>query len=539
VLLSRRTAEATTRVRFGRVHRLDELSDDRQLALLVGQATDYAIFVMDPNGVVQTWNAGAERVKGYRPEEIIGRNFSTFYTEEDKARDHPANELRIAAANGRYEEEGWRVRKDGSRFWANIVITALHDDDGELIGFGKVSRDLTVRRLAEEQTRAKALELEQANKQLAEYRRLVTSVRDYAIFMLDPAGHILSWNAGAQRLKGYEPEEIIGRHFSVFYSAEDRARNHPAFELDIAVRDGRYEEEGWRVRNDGTRFWAQVTITAIRDEQGKLAGFAKVTRDLTERKQSQDELERVVEELRVANEELDRFASVAAHDMTDPLRTISGFAEYLLETDPPEDKREQYVRHIFDSSQRLSAMLHGLLAYARAGRPRDATAMVEVNMAVQQARDDLAAGIAERDARIEVDLPPDARVQVDRDDLRIILQNLISNAIKFADREDPVVTISAGRIAGAWRVTVADNGGGIPPEHQERIFAAFERAPNRRAIGYGLGLAICQRLVERHGGSIGLKSELGEGTRFWFSLPDRVGVAVDPHPADESLVDLA
>jgi PAS domain S-box-containing protein len=521
------------------VHGLDELSDDRQLALLVGQATDYAIFVMDPNGVVQTWNPGAERMKGYRPEEIIGRNFSTFYTEEDKARDHPANELRIAAANGRYEEEGWRVRKDGSRFWANIIITALHDDDGELIGFGKVSRDLTVRRLAEEQTRAKALELEQANKQLAEYRRLVTSVRDYAIFMLDPAGHILSWNAGAQHLKGYEPEEIIGRHFSVFYSAEDRARNHPAFELDGAVRDGRYEEEGWRIRKDGTRFWAQVTITAIRDEQGKLVGFAKVTRDLTERKQSQDELEHVVEELRIANEELDRFAAVAAHDMTDPLRTISGFAEYLLETDPPEEKREQYVRHIFDSSQRLSAMLHGLLAYARAGRPRDATAVVDVATAVRQVNDDLAAGIAERGARLEADLPPDARVQVDRDDLRIILQNLVSNAIKFADREDPVVTVSAARIVGAWRITVADNGAGIPPEHQERIFAAFERAPNRRAIGYGLGLAICQRLVERHGGSIGLKSVPGEGTRFWFNLPDRAGVAVDPHPADESLVDLA
>jgi PAS domain S-box-containing protein len=521
------------------VHGLEELSDDRQLALLVGHATDYAIFVMDLDGVVQTWNPGAERMKGYRPEEIIGRNFSTFYTEEDKARDHPANELRIAAANGRYEEEGWRVRKDGSRFWANIVITALHSDDGELIGFGKVSRDLTVRKLAEEQTRAKALELEQANKQLAEYRRLVTSVRDYAIFMLDPAGHILSWNAGARHLKGYEPEEIIGRHFSVFYSAEDRARNHPAFELDGAVRDGRYEEEGWRIRKDGTRFWAQVTITAIRDEQGNLAGFAKVTRDLTERKQNQDELERVVEELRVANEELDRFAAVAAHDMTDPLRTISGFAEYLLETDPSEDKREQYVRHIFDSSQRLSAMLHGLLAYARAGRPRDATAVVEVETAVRQVRDDLAAGIAERDARLEVDLPPDARVQIDSDDLRIILQNLISNAIKFADREDPVVTISAARTVGAWQITVADNGVGIPPEHQERIFAAFERAPNRRALGYGLGLAICQRRIERHGGSIGLKSEPEEGTRFWFSLPDRGGVAVDPHPADQSLVDLA
>jgi signal transduction histidine kinase len=243
--------------------------------------------------------------------------------------------------------------------------------------------------------------------------------------------------------------------------------------------------------------------------------------------------------MRVANEELDRFAAVAAHDMTDPLRTISGFAEYLLETDPPEETREQYVRHIFDSSQRLSAMLHGLLAYARAGRPRDATAVVEIDTAVPQVRDDLAAAIAERGARIEVDVPPDARVQVDRDDLRIILQNLVSNAIKFADREDPVVTVSAARTAGAWRITVADNGVGIPPEHQERIFAAFERAPNRRAIGYGLGLAICQRLVERHGGSIGLESEPGEGTRFWFSLPDRAGVAMDPHPADESLVDLA
>ena len=242
------------------------------------------MFVLDPDGIVQTWNPGAERMKGYLRDEIIGQHFSRFYTEEDLARDHPAEELRIAAATGRYEEEGWRLRKDGTRFWANVVITALHDEKGELIGFGKVSRDLTVRRLAEEQTRAKALELEQANRQLAEYRRLVTSVRDYAIFMLDPAGHILSWNPGARHLKGYDPEEIIGRHFSVFYTDEDRARDHPAYELEVAVREGRYEEEGWRVRKDGTRFWAQVTITAVRDDDGRLTGFAKVTRDLSERK---------------------------------------------------------------------------------------------------------------------------------------------------------------------------------------------------------------------------------------------------------------
>jgi PAS domain S-box-containing protein len=517
---------------------LSELSGDRQLALLVSQATDYAIFVLDPDGFVRTWNPGAQHIYGHRPEEIIGRRFSLFYTDEDNAREHPAAELRIAAADGHYEEEGWRVRKDGSRFWASVVITTLCDDEGSLIGFGKVSRDLTERRLEEEQTRAKAHELEQANRQLAEYRRLVTSVRDYAIFMLDPAGHILSWNAGAQRLKGYTPEEIIGRHFSVFYSAEDRARDHPAHELEVAVREGRYEEEGWRLRKDGSRFWANVTITAIRDEEGALAGFAKVTRDLTERKATEEELEGLVEELRIANEELDRFAAVAAHDMTDPLRTISGFAEFLLKTEAGEEQRRQYVQHIFDSSQRLSAMLHGLLAYARAGRPREAGADVDVALAVGQVRDDLAAGIAERDALIVVDLPPEARVHVNPDDLRIILQNLVSNAIKFADRHEPVITIGASRGRDEWVVTVADNGPGIPPEHQERIFAAFERAPNRRSIGYGLGLAICQRLVERHGGTIGLESGPATGTRFWFSLPDR-HPAVESEPSDASLVDLA
>src|SRR6476469_5820486 len=414
-------------------------SDDRQLALLVSQAIDYAIFVMDPLGIVQTWNSGAERMNGYTRDEIVGQHFSRFYTDEDLARDHPAEELRIAAATGRYEEEGWRVRKDRTRFWANVVITALHDENYVLIGFGKVSRDLTVRRLAEEQTRAKALELEQANRQLAEYRRLVTSVRDYAIFMLDPSGNILSWNQGARRLKGYDPEEIIGRHISVFYTEADRERDHPSHELEIAVREGRYEEEGWRVRKDGTRFWAQVTITAVRDEAGRHTGFAKVTRDLSERKRTQDALEEAIVELRRANEELDRFAAVAAHDMTDPLRTISGFAEFLVETDPPKEQRDQYAQHIFDSSQRLAAMLHGLLAYARAGRAIEASAPVDVAAAVEEVRNDLAAAIAARDAQIVTELPADARVQIDRDDLRIILQNLVSNALKFAARGGPLV----------------------------------------------------------------------------------------------------
>ena len=215
-----------------------------------------------------------------------------FYTEEDRARDHPADELRIAARDGRYEEEGWRVRKDGSRFWANVVITAMRDDDGELIGFGKVTRDLTARRLAARSRCAPGRSSSRPpTAQLAEFRRLVSSVRDYAIFMLDPAGHILSWNAGARHLKGYAPEEIIGRHFSIFYTDEDRARNHPAHELEVAdrARAATRRRAGASARTAPT-FWASVTITAVRDDDGRLTGFAKVTRDLTERKRAEDAL---------------------------------------------------------------------------------------------------------------------------------------------------------------------------------------------------------------------------------------------------------
>ena len=494
------------------------MSEERQLALLVGQAVDYAIFLMDPDGFVRTWNPGAQRMKGYRRDEIVGRHFSTFYTAEDLARDHPATELRIAAAEGRYEEEGWRVRKDGSRFWASVVITALQDENGALIGFGKVSRDLTARRLADEQTRARTLALESANRELAEFRRLVSSVRDYAIFMIDPAGHVLSWNAGAQHLKGYMPEEIIGRHFSVFYGAEDREREHPAHELELVVRDGRYEEEGWRIRKDGSRFCAIVTITAVRDEDGRLTGFAKVTRDLTERRRQEEALRAAVDELQAANQELDRFAMVAAHDMADPLRTISGFAEFLVHTDPSAEDAKRYSQHILDSSLRLGTMLQGLLAYARAGRAPGGGVPIDLAATVGQVLADLEASIRERQAEVDVAMPDGATVLIDADDARVVLQNLVGNAIKFSDEGSPLIGIDGERRGDHWCVSVRDNGPGIAPEDRTRIFDAFERA-RHPAAGYGLGLATCKRLVERHGGRIGVDSAPGQGTRFWFTVP--------------------
>jgi PAS domain S-box-containing protein len=506
---------------------LPGISEERQLALLVSSAAEYAIFMLDPEGRILTWNAGAQRLKGYDRDEIVGQHFSVFYTDEDRAREHPAHELRLALRDGSYEEEGWRVRKDGSRFWANVVITAVYDPTGAHIGFGKVSRDLTARRMAEEQSRERTADLEVANEELSEFRRLVSSVRDYAIFMLDPAGHIRSWNAGARRLKGYEPEEVIGSHFSIFYSADDKARDHPAHELRLAIRDGRYEEEGWRLRKDGSTFWAGVTITAIRDEDGRLTGFAKVTRDLTERKRADDALRDALEELRRANQELDRFASVAAHDMTDPLRTISGFAELIVSGHRSAEENHQYAEHIYASSLRLSDMLQGLLSYARAGHVTVPGEPVALGPAVADVLSDLTGLIADSGATVNVGVDSRASVWATPGDVRTVLQNLISNAVKFGDPQAPVVDIAAEPADdGTLYVTVKDNGAGVAEGDRERIFGAFERAtPGAGQTGYGLGLAICQRLVARHGGQIGIDSG-PRGSCVWFRIPVPPGVGV-------------
>ena len=229
--------------------------------------------MLGPDGRVATWNAGAERIKGYKPSEIIGQHFSRFYSEEDIRDGFPQRLLDLAMEDGLAEAEGWRIRKDGSKFWARVTITAVRNATGKLLGFGKVTRDLTDHRNAE-------LALRTSEER---YRLLVGAVQDYAIFMLDQEGYILTWNIGAQRIKGYKPSEIVGQHFSRFYPEEDIRDGKPAWELKVAAREGRFEDEGWRIRKDGSKFWANVIITAIKDSGGDLLGFTKVTRDFTER----------------------------------------------------------------------------------------------------------------------------------------------------------------------------------------------------------------------------------------------------------------
>jgi len=257
------------------MRKLNTISDARRLQLLVDAIRDYAIVMLDVDGAVASWNSGAASLTGYSAEEIIGRPSSVFYTSEERAAGIPQVALEIASGSGSFRAEGWRVRKDGSRFWASVVINAVRDEGDELLGFAKVCRDISERR----QTHESLLESERR------YRQLGDAVVDYAIFQLDPAGHVTTWNAGAQRIKGYASDEIIGAHFSQFYTAEDREREVPRSALAEAAGKGRFEAEGWRVRKDGTKFWASVVIDRIEDDAGNLVGFAKVTRDITERKE--------------------------------------------------------------------------------------------------------------------------------------------------------------------------------------------------------------------------------------------------------------
>ncbi|MFC4855241.1 PAS domain-containing sensor histidine kinase [Actinophytocola glycyrrhizae] len=323
--------------------------DDRGYRLMVRNVRDYGIFMLDPTGHITSWNVGAERIKGYQEHEILGKHFSVFYPPEDIAAGKPDNELREAITEGRLEDEGWRLRKDGTRFWANVVITALLDDTGQLRGFGKVTRDMTERRNAEERLRASE----------ERFRLLVQSVQDYGIFMLDTSGHITSWNDGAERIKGYQEHEILGKHFSVFYPPEDIAAGKPDNELREAITEGRLEDEGWRLRKDGTRFWANVVITALLDDTGQLRGFGKVTRDMTERRNTEQTLverRRLLSHLVEAQELERRRIAWDVHDDSIQAMVAVGMRLQLLAGRLPDEQRavaEQLEESVRASVTRL------------------------------------------------------------------------------------------------------------------------------------------------------------------------------------------
>jgi PAS domain S-box-containing protein len=259
-----------------------------QFRLIVEAVLDYAIFMLDPSGRVVTWNLGAQRIKGYKESEIVGKHFSVFYPESDVRAGKPEWELEVAQREGRFEDEGWRIRKDGTRFWANVIITALRTPDGHLLGYGKVTRDFTERKRHEQ-------ELADSEQR---FRLLVEGVPDYALYLINPEGHIVTWNSGAERIKGYKSEEIIGKDFSTFFTKEDIEAGKPQAILERAAKEGRAEHEGWRIRKDGSKFWVSAVVTALHDKTGNLIGFSKITRDITERMEQREALKKSEEALR-------------------------------------------------------------------------------------------------------------------------------------------------------------------------------------------------------------------------------------------------
>jgi len=501
-------------------------TSEERFRLLVESVRDYALFMLDPGGHVLTWNAGAERFKGWKAEEIVGSHFSRFYPPDALARGLPEEELRRANEDGSFEDEGWRVRKDGSMFWANVVITAMRDEQGQLVGFAKLTRDQTQRRQHEE-----ALRLSEER-----FRLLVEGVSDYAIFMLDVNGLVASWNVGAQRIKGYAADEIIGRHFSVFYPPEVVDSGWPEHELREAAATGRFVDTGWRVRKDGSKFWAGVTITAMRDDAGTLLGYAKLTRDLTERKRVE-----AIEMASVEREEIldaernarmaaqratrvkDEFLATLSHELRTPLSAILGWTQVLLKGHATSAADQRRAIEVIDRNARAQVQLiDDLLDLSRimTGKLRLDLRQVAILDIVQAALDSAAPAAAAKEIRlIRLLDPARAIVNGDAGRLQQVVWNLLTNAIKFTPRGGQVQVLLQ-RVNSHVELSVADTGIGIPQGFLPQVFERFSQrdgSTTRAHGGLGLGLAICRQLVELHGGSIRAASP-GEGLGATFSV---------------------
>ncbi|WP_426210774.1 PAS domain S-box protein [Massilia sp. TWP1-3-3] len=485
---------------------------------LVASVTDYAIYMLSPEGVINTWNAGAQRFKGYTPEEIIGQHFSRFYTPDDLATNLPARALATARNEGRFEDEGWRVRKDGTRFWASVVIDPVRAQDGELIGFAKVTRDITERKRASEALHASE----------ERFRLLVQGVTDYAIYMLSPKGEITNWNAGARRIKGFDDNEVIGSHFSRFYTPEDRAHGLPMIALATAVKDGRFESEGWRMRKSGERFWAHVVIDPIHNELGELIGFAKVTRDITERRDAAITIEKASEALFQSQklEAIGKLTGGVAHDFNNLLSVISnGLTVLKTRLTDPADWR---VLEAMDrAASRGATLTQQLLTFARQ-QPlkQDNYDLNEVIASFEAVLRRAVRGSVGFDLQLGADLP---LVLVDAPQVEAAILNLIVNArdatpdggrITVSTRVTALRELQVGNLPAGSYVTIRvdDTGEGMSADV---ISHAVEPFFTTKPIGKGTGLGLSHvyGLMHQSGGDLAITSTPGAGTSVALYFP--------------------
>ncbi|MFG6202883.1 hybrid sensor histidine kinase/response regulator [Pseudomonas retamae] len=503
--------------------------ENMRFRLLIDSVIDYAIYMIDPDGIITSWNSGAKRFKGYEEAEILGEHFSRFYTAEDRAAGLPQRALNTAINEGRFEGEGWRVRKDGTNFWSHVVIDPIIDPDGRLLGFAKITRDLTDRKMAEET-------LKQSEQQ---FRLLVQGVTDYAIYMLSPEGRVSNWNQGAQRIKGYMPGEIIGQHFSIFYTPEDRELGEPQRSLEIATREGRFENKSWRMRKDGTRFLAHVVVDAIRGDTGILLGFAKITRDITEAHQSRQALEKTREALFQAQkmQAIGQLSGGIAHDFNNLLTVILGNLEIVQKRMGADPKISRLLENATQGALRGVSLTQRMLAFAR--RQELKTESVDIAQLVQGItgllRSSLGPGI-----RIETRFPDDLQpVLADNNQLELALLNLATNA-RDAMPDGGTVTITAqpqvvlelgdSQLPAGHYVCLSliDTGEGMDAN---TLASARDPFFTTKGLGKGtgLGLSMVHGFIEQLGGRFILKSEKGQGTTAELWIPVALeGVASKP-----------
>ena len=498
---------------------LKAFSTEDRYRLLVDAVTDYALYMLDPDGFVVSWNSGAQRLKGYAEHEIVGRHFSQFYPEQDVRNGMPARTLQIAAQEGRFEAQGWRVRKNGERFWAHVIVDPILSPTRRLLGFAKITRDLSERRVAEESLR----------RSEEQFRLLVQGVTDYAIYMLDPHGIVTSWNAGAQRIKGYAPDEVIGTHFSRFYRPEDAAAGLPARALATAAAEGRFESDGWRVRKDGTQFRANVVVDPIRSVAGgDIIGFAKITRDVTEKHETELALARAREAL-FQSQKLDAIGQLTggvAHDFNNLLMVILTSLELIRRRMPDDETLKRLVNNAVQGAKRGATLTQRMLAFAR--RQELKPVAVDVAALVLDMRDLLERSLGPT-IRLVTEFADGLQpVLIDANQLELAILNLAVNArdampqggtLRVFARLETVAHDSATLAAGSYIcLSIVDDGIGMDAAtltHATEPFFTTKGAGK----GTGLGLPMVHGLAAQSGGRLVLTSSVGVGTTVELWLP--------------------